>query len=64
MAIVWGVEAIRIRCPSNTDESVHNAVDAFLKRKRLKLGDHVIITAGVPAGKPGNTNLILTHKVE
>jgi pyruvate kinase len=64
MAMVWGVEAVRVECPSNTDESVHNAVDAFLKRKRLKLGDHVIITAGVPAGQPGNTNLILTHKVE
>ena len=26
--------------------------------------DVVIITAGVPAGQPGNTNLILNHRVE
>lgn len=64
MAMVWGVDAILVDCPTNTDESVHRAVDAFYRRKRLKLGDIVIITAGVPAGQPGNTNLILTHKVE
>ncbi len=64
MAVVWGVDAVCVPCPSSMEEGVKNAVDAFVKRKRLKPGDNVIVTAGVPAGKPGNTNLILMHRVE
>ncbi|HVT14539.1 MAG TPA: pyruvate kinase [Fimbriimonadaceae bacterium] len=64
MAVVWGVDAVHVPRPSTTEESVGNAVDAFLRHKKLKPGDHVIVTAGVPAGVPGNTNMILTHRVD
>jgi len=64
MAVVWGVEAVSVACPANTEEGVQNAVDAFVHYKKLKTGDHVIVTAGVPAGQPGNTNMILMHRVE
>jgi pyruvate kinase len=64
MAVVWGVETVQVSTPSSTEESVQNAVSAFVGHKRIKPGDHVIVTAGVPAGKPGNTNLILNHLVE
>ncbi len=63
MAVVWGVEAMRIEDQTNTEESIQNAVDAFLRKKRLNCGDRIIITAGVPAGVPGNTNMILTQVV-
>lgn len=63
MAIVWGVEAAHIPTPTSTDDTIRDAVDEFLKKKRLKIGDVVIITAGVPAGVPGNTNMILTQTV-
>jgi pyruvate kinase len=63
MAVVWGVEALHIEQPGTTDDVVQRAIDAFFEKKRLKLGDHVILTAGVPAGTPGNTNLILTETV-
>ncbi|HEY0867260.1 MAG TPA: pyruvate kinase, partial [Fimbriimonas sp.] len=63
MAVVWGVEALHIEAPSTTDDVVQRAIDAFFNEKRLKLGDQVILTAGVPAGTPGNTNLILTETV-
>ncbi|MBX3118083.1 MAG: pyruvate kinase [Fimbriimonadaceae bacterium] len=64
MAVVWGVEAIHIGLPSTTDEIVERAMDGFLRHKRLKVGDSVIVTAGVPAGAPGNTNLILHQFVK
>jgi pyruvate kinase len=64
MAMVWGVRAVHVPMPANTDESARNAIEAFVQRGELKAGDNVIVTAGVPAGKPGNTNLILTLKVE
>jgi len=58
LSVVWGVEAVYMEMPSTTDEIVARAIDQFMSAKRLKIGDTVVITAGVPAGKTGNTNLI------
>ncbi|MCW5941762.1 MAG: pyruvate kinase [Fimbriimonadaceae bacterium] len=63
MSVVWGVEAVSIDLPRTTDEIVASATARFLCDKRLKEGDTLVLTAGVPAGTPGNTNLILTHTV-
>lgn len=62
LAVVWGVEAIRLPTPKTTEEGVINAIRTFRKKKRLKENDLVVITAGVPFGE-GNTNLILTQVV-
>jgi pyruvate kinase len=62
LSVVWGVDAIHIPLPGSTDEIVQNAMEGFVGHKRLKPGDSVIVTAGVPAGTPGHTNLIL-HEV-
>ncbi len=64
MAVVWGVEAITIALPDTTDETISRSIDGFLRFKRLKMGDHVIVTAGVPPGTVGNTNLIMTQVVK
>ncbi|MFY9235525.1 MAG: pyruvate kinase [Fimbriimonadaceae bacterium] len=64
MAVVWGVDAILVPPPTTTDEIVAHAFEGFVKKKRLKPGDLVIITAGVPAGIPGHTNLILMEVVK
>ncbi len=64
LGVVWGVEALRINLPDNMDATIDAAINAFLKQKRLKVGDTVVVTAGVPAGTAGNTNLILVHKVD
>lgn len=63
MALVWGVEAVDVALPTTTDEIVDHAMHAFLAAKRLKIGDSVVLSAGVPAGEPGNTNLILIRPV-
>lgn len=62
MSVVWGVEALHMALPQSTDEQIENAINAFVARKRLKVGDTVIVSAGVPAGTPGNTNLIMVRK--
>ncbi|MBI1756856.1 MAG: pyruvate kinase [Fimbriimonas ginsengisoli] len=64
MAIVWGVDALLVEQPRSTDDIVANALNGFLGMGRLKVGDSVIVTAGVPPGVPGNTNLILTQVVK
>ncbi len=64
MAVVWGVEGMLIDNLTTTDEVLTNATDTFCKAGRLKNGDLVIFTAGVPAGKVGSTNLIMTQVIK
>lgn len=63
MSVVWGVESVHVGLPSSTDDQIEQAIEAFSARKRLNVGDTVIVSAGVPAGTPGNTNLIMVIKV-
>lgn len=64
MAVIWGVEAVLIEPPTTTDDILKHAGDKFCEVGRLRNGDLVIFTAGVPAGKPGNTNLIMTQVIK
>jgi pyruvate kinase len=64
LSVVWGVEAIKVEPPMSTDHAIDTAMRGFCEQKRLKMGDLVIVTAGVPAGQPGNTNLILAEVVK
>lgn len=64
LAVVWGVEAIHIPLPHNTDEITSSAIQSFVDIGYLKYGEMVVVTAGVPAGVAGNTNLILTHIIK
>ncbi|MDR3690900.1 MAG: pyruvate kinase [Fimbriimonas sp.] len=59
LSIVWGVETILTPRPSDTEKEIHEAIAALLAIKRLKLGELVIITAGLP-GTTGHTNMIRT----
>ncbi|MBS1703890.1 MAG: pyruvate kinase [Armatimonadetes bacterium] len=63
MAVVWGVQAMQIDFHATTDDILENATDTFVKAGRLKSKDLVIFTAGVPAGKVGSTNLIMTQVI-
>lgn len=58
LSVVRGVQALIVDAPLNTDDAIRSTVNAFLRRKLIKVGDQVVVTAGVPVGQPGNTNLI------
>lgn len=58
MQLYWGVEALVGDSMQNTDEMVNNTVLTALNAEMIKPGDMVIITAGVPVGTAGSTNLI------
>jgi pyruvate kinase len=64
MSVVWGVEAIQTPLTPNTDETVQGAIDVFLRHHKLNCGDQVIVTAGVPPGIAGTTNMILLQEVK
>lgn len=63
LCLVWGVYSVLIATTMGTDEMVGAAVSAALKERLIKCGDLVVVTAGVPTGNPGTTNLIKVHIV-
>ena len=63
MALYWGVEPITMPFASSTDELVDFAVQASEKAGIVKQGDLVVVTAGVPVGVSGTTNMIRVCQV-
>jgi pyruvate kinase len=64
LSVVWGVESAFTDLPETTDEQIAEAMEVFRQQERLKGGDQVIVSAGVPAGTAGNTNLIMVQMVK
>ena len=63
LTLVWGVKPLVAPRGRNTDDLIANAVGRAMEAKLVKLGDRVVVTAGVPAGIPGQTNLIKVETV-
>ncbi len=64
MALSWGVIPLMAEeMMTNTDDLIHHAVDRAVEAGLLKSGDLVVITAGVPLGVSGTTNLMKVHIV-
>lgn len=63
LALVWGVIPIQGEQAKSTDDMFDLAVENGRKTGIIGLGDLVIITAGVPTGRSGSTNLIKVHHV-
>ena len=57
----WGVVPLLIQEEQNTDDLFDHAVDAAVKAGLVHQGELVVITAGVPLGISGTTNLIKVH---
>jgi pyruvate kinase len=63
LCLVWGVMPVKGEACKTTDQLFDLAVDSSIKSGLVSLGDIVIITAGVPVGRSGTTNLIKVHHV-
>ncbi len=63
MSLYWGVYPIRISKMNSTDEIIDKSVDRALELGYIANGDLVVITAGVPVGVSGSTNLLKVHIV-
>ncbi len=59
----WGVCPIMIEEKDNTDALIDHVIDVAQKKGLLKNGDLVVLTAGVPLGVSGTTNLMKVHLV-
>ncbi len=63
LTLVWGVTPIVTPKVSTTDEILELSVDEALKHHYVDHGDVVVITAGVPVGEAGTTNLMKVHVI-
>jgi pyruvate kinase len=63
MNLSWGVVPIMVDEKDNTDELFDHVVDVARKENLVKNGDLVVITAGVPLGISGTTNLLKVQLV-
>lgn len=59
----WGVCPIMIEEKDNTDELIDHVTSVAQKRGLLKNGDLVVLTAGIPLGFSGTTNMMKVHLV-
>ncbi|BCU52547.1 pyruvate kinase [Staphylococcus auricularis] len=62
-ALVWGIHPVIKEGRKTTDELLNNAVATAVETERVKNGDLIIITAGVPTGEQGTTNMMKLHLV-
>ena len=63
LALVWGVQPLLVEQFADTDTMIATAVNAAQARGLVEEGDLVIITAGVPVGGSGLTNMVKAHRV-
>ena len=63
LTIVWGVQPVVKKGRKSTDALLNNAVATAVETGRVSNGDLIIITAGVPTGETGTTNMMKIHLV-
>ena len=61
MMLFWGVQPVLGASVRSSDDMVQNAISKSLEQGLVAEGDLVIITAGVPVGMSGTTNMIRVH---
>jgi pyruvate kinase len=58
LALVWGVHPIRTKDASDIDDMAFRACKFALREEYSRIGDRVIVVAGMPFGTPGATNMV------
>ena len=63
LALSWGVTPLMMPYAHDTDELIDLSVKAAEEAGLVQSGDLVVVTAGVPVGVSGTTNMIKVHLV-
>ena len=63
LSLTWGVQPVASTPIRSTDEMLAAASRAVLEHGVARAGELIVITAGVPVGTPGHTNLIKVHRL-
>ncbi|HZJ82626.1 MAG TPA: pyruvate kinase [Clostridia bacterium] len=63
LALVWGVWPYISPDVGDTDKMIDKSIEIATKTENVNVGDVVVITAGVPVGMSGSTNLIKVNVI-
>lgn len=63
LTVVWGVTPMVIENLKNFDDMTAEARKAVVAQQLAKEGDNVVVTAGIPFGKAGTTNMLYVLEV-
>ncbi len=64
LTLSYGVHAVHVTGVKDTGAAVKKAAAMAIERKLAKKGDRLVLTAGVPFGTPGSTNILRVAWVE
>ncbi len=64
LALTWGVRPVLVEQVGDIDALIMRGVRAAVDLGVARPGDQVVVTAGVPIGRPGTTNLLKVLRVE
>jgi pyruvate kinase len=64
LALLWGAHCVHLADITSFTDMVNKAVRAAQREGMAKPGERVVITAGVPFGTPGSTNVLRIAWVE
>jgi pyruvate kinase len=63
LALIWGIISLPVKVVSSTDEMIKISEQILKNNKLISSGGKFIITAGVPVGVTGSTNMLKIHQV-
>jgi pyruvate kinase len=63
LSLYWGVTPVIVKTGRTTDDMIAAVEAAMLRQRLVKPRDLIVITAGVPIGVAGSTNLMKIHRV-
>jgi pyruvate kinase len=63
LAMVWGAYPVQVNMMDNSDHMMEACIEAAKSCQAVKEGDVVVLTGGVPVGRPGSTNFIKVHRI-
>ncbi len=64
LSLTWGVTALKVNEPRAVLNMFKQAASAARKYGRVEKGDLVVVTAGLPVGQAGSTNMLKVEKIE
>ncbi len=63
ISLYWGVTPVILKPKKTTDDMIASVERIMLKKKLAKQRDLIVITAGVPIGVAGSTNMMKIHRI-
>jgi pyruvate kinase len=64
LAVAWGLHCVLTKDPDDQADMVRKACEIAAREEFCKPGEGIVITAGVPLGSPGTTNMIRIARLD